>query len=874
MGVVLSNIQSSWRDSYAASPETGLTLRANGEEKVLVWDGISTFVNAGFDAPSIAPAISVSSGGTLEAGKFYAYVYVYAATTRYPFVENAVTAGGSVAPRSNPSPSSVAAATTSVNKTVNLTIPTSNRSDVDRIWIYRTEATASAEEAVTRASAGDCYFIASVDNNQVLTNISYTDTGSISPTEQVEIDNFVAPIFQYTVYDGIYWWGFGNNEFIGKVTLNGLSTISLNSGSWFTGRNGEKITFQGVDSGGFDNIGTFYFKCTGNNTGELYSDPNLTIQASTNFYGTTTCKIQGAATTIYRSKIRNPFSWGFTDILVTGARVPQQWAYKVGGGKGVAIAVHPTDRLLKVDTESPNRCYTLNLNNVYSPETVGSTFQIIEDRHTASSHSCQFSTITKDGQTVLGSIDVKNFNFLRADAQSQVPITTGEMIRTLRQIVSEGNAPHFFHGVYDAYTELNCWWVKTLKTITPDAFGSTHYVDTLIWNHAPTGFWGKAYDFDVSASCSVYDKTTKDYLTFLGLESGQLVKGFDATTNTNIAEYPLMPERTSSDNKSFGYLINTTDASQLDGKYVILRTAALINFGIWFKNQGTSTTQPPEVDNCTNILQIDLVSTDTPAIVANKMVAALGDGVFWNATSYGSDSSKNSLLFVLATNHSNFAPSGGFKTNTQFTGQPTNRYISISIQPTLGSFAEIQCNAFWFLILDEFKKPYAFARCIGMTTEVFFPISITNCAIDRFHIIGTDYVYASINLNDFPLGGKYFAPGQIYSSLRTYFTMNTPSSVKRNIELWVSAQNVDDAQYSGKGLGMFASLYKEFSEEGSAPFKLSRDSMPGSLTANSVNYLSKTNVPSTKLNQFGIELFEVGTKNWKPMSIVFKTENG
>jgi hypothetical protein len=176
------------------------------------------------------------------------------------------------------------------------------------------------------------------------------------------------------------------------------------------------------------------------------------------------------------------------------------------------------------------------------------------------------------------------------------------------------------------------------------------------------------------------------------------------------------------------------------------------------------------------------------------------------------------------------------------------------------------------MFLDNKSKPYAFARCIGLT----FPpgLAYSNCAIDRFYILGEDTVYSGINVDDKLLQGYYSAPGQIYSRLRTYFTLNTPSSVKRNIELWISAKNVDDAAYGGTGLGMYSSLFKEFSEEANSPFKLSRDTLPGSATPNSINYLSKTNVPSTKLNQFGIELFEIGSKNWQPMSIVLKTENG
>ena len=883
MSVVLSNIQSSWRDSYASSPEVGLTLRVNGEEAPSIWDGLSGFVKAGFEPPSTKPEVSVSSGGSLEQDQYYCYVYVYASTSRYPFVENAVTGGGSVAPRSNQSPNSDAIQCTPVNKTINVTVNCTTRTDVDKIWVYRTEPAASAEEATANASAGNCYFLISVTNNTSGGTVNVSDDGTYSTTEQIEIDNFVCPQFQYTVYDGTYWWGFGNNDFNGNVTLNGTDLIQLNSGKWFNGRDGQKITFQGITIGGFDGLGTFYFKSSTNNTANIYLDSALTISGYVPFSGTTTCKIEGPATTIYRSKIRNPFAWGFTELLINSFRVPQQWAYKVGGGKGVAIAVAPTDRLLKVDTESPNRSYTLNLNNVFSPETVSSTFQIIEDRHTPSSHFCQFSTITKDGNAVLGSIDVKNFNFLKADAQNQVPITTGELIKTLREIVSEDNAPHFFHGLYDPYTELNCWWVKTLKDSVSTG-GAKQYVDTMIWNHAPTGFWGKSYDFDVSASCCIYDKVNRDYLVFLGLETGHLVRGLNPSTYTNIASYPRVGFDVHPNEQAFGYLINATSAASLDGRYIVLNQKTYDTTGIWFNFVGSPSSEPEELYGCTYTIQIDLLESDSSAQVCNKIANALNNlnapNNVWTTKTYGSNDSENYVLFVLSTYFGNQIQStNAIDTNTSFKFKRTNRTAQINrlnASINLGSFLNSECNAFWFMFLDNKSKPLAFARCIGLTNEVIFPpgIAYSNCAIDRFYILGEDTVYSGINVNDKLLEGYYSAPGQIYSRLRTYFTLNTPSSVKRNIELWISAKNVDDATYGGTGLGMYSSLFKEFSEEANPPFKLSRDTLPGSATPNSINYLSKTNVPSTKLNQFGIELFEIGSKNWQPMSIVLKTENG
>src|SRR4030095_1475197 len=138
MATLLAGTQNRWKDSYAAAPVLGLTLRANGEERVKVFDGVALLVNAGIDAPTVAPTCAAgSAGGSLTNGKFVAYRYVYAATIRYPYVENAITAGGSPAPRSNPSPRSAVFTVTATGKCV-VTVTGTTRLDIDRIWIYRT----------------------------------------------------------------------------------------------------------------------------------------------------------------------------------------------------------------------------------------------------------------------------------------------------------------------------------------------------------------------------------------------------------------------------------------------------------------------------------------------------------------------------------------------------------------------------------------------------------------------------------------------------------------------------------------------------------------------------------------------------------------
>ena len=68
--------------------------------------------------------------------------------------------------------------------------------------------------------------------------------------------------------------------------------------------------------------------------------------------------IQGPPTTLFRFKPRNPFSWGFTEILADGIAF-LRFSLPIGGGLGTAIAEVPTVPYLLLSTEYPAGAYTL-----------------------------------------------------------------------------------------------------------------------------------------------------------------------------------------------------------------------------------------------------------------------------------------------------------------------------------------------------------------------------------------------------------------------------------------------------------------------------------------------------------------------------------
>ena len=526
MNTILTGTQSRYRDSYAYSPQCGLVVRANGEEQVQVLDSNGKVYPAGITAPTVVPSVADGGSGTLTNAQYCCYVYVYAAKGSFPLVNSPVAINGSLAPRSNPSPAnSPFQITGSGTRKNTVTVTYSPVTWIDTIWIFRTYLFATSVEASTAATAGDCYFVGEVANVPGTGTTTFTDN-SLFGTTAVELDNYLAPQFQYVTYYDPYYYGWGNNTFIaacsyattGIVTLTGTDT-------WFTGRNGQFATIANVITGGTNGQGLFYFKWLSSTTCQLVdaAGASLTLSGS----GTSTITIQGAAATLYRSKIQNPMGWGDTeyiDATSTSAaiRIPSLTAIRVGGGYGTAIAVVPDQALLKLDAEFPASCYTYNLQTA-GQANFTTTKRLVSNIFSVTSHFSQYSAVNSTGRVVLRGMDYKNFNIIESDGLSQLPISTPIPL-ILRRLSTNRGRQLLTHGLYDPYTELNCMWVSTYDSPSP--------INLLIYEHAPTGFWGIVEDYDILCSASIQDTTDGTNKTYVGTQSGILGQAFvDGTFN-------------------------------------------------------------------------------------------------------------------------------------------------------------------------------------------------------------------------------------------------------------------------------------------------------------------------------------------------------
>ena len=516
ISTIIANSQNRVKDSYASSAPVGLCLRSNGEETVKVIDAQGTVYLAGITAPTVAPTLVLGGVGFMTTGKWIAYKYAYA-SAQFPFVESDLAINGQLFPRSNPSSRSAALnLTTGGNvNSVTVTVTGTTAVGIDTIWVFRTAYFGTQIEAETAADANAVFFVKTVANPGAATT-TVVDTTLLTSIDQIQSDNYVAPQFQFCVYYDPYWWGIGNLPFVSAsatTSWSGATPAVVTIGGtdkWFDGRNTQIITFAGVTTGGFDGKGSYKFLRVSATTCNVTKD-GITPVAITSGAGTGAVTIQGVATTLYRSKPRNPFSWGFTETI-GDVNVPQLFALKLGGGLTTALAVVPNNPTLKIDAELPTQCYTLNLRSAGTSAFSG-TLRIISDVYSVSSHWSQFSAVTQQGNTVLWGIDFKNFVILQSDGVTQMPIS-GPIPKILRALTQDRTRQLLTHGIYDPKTEMNCIWVSSVAGLS--------LVNTLIYCHAPTSFWGFSNDIDVLSSASIQDTLTGERKTFVGTQTGFL----------------------------------------------------------------------------------------------------------------------------------------------------------------------------------------------------------------------------------------------------------------------------------------------------------------------------------------------------------------
>lgn len=514
MPITISGLQNRVKNSYAVAEELGIALIANGEEMPYILTPTGEKTEAGIKGPTVKPTIAITAPGNLTDTKWVIYVYVYTMNDVFRLVAANI--------RSNPSPKSDILQITGGNKQVTVSgFIASTNPLVNKIDIYRTSLSVDSASAQLKADAGDMYYMGTVANSAVSSFIDNVAANEgFSP---VQLFNYISPQFRFTVFDGVYFWGFANHPMrvtTGWDTGGGIYLLTTTNEKFYSGRDNQYISFSGVTTGGIDGKGVFRFKWTGNLTGQTVDNNGVNLPILQSGEGSTV--ISGETSTLYRSAKLNPFSWGHVKNI-GGIYVPQLWQLKVGGGVGTALAVVSNQDLLKLDLEFPTLSLTYNL-GAASTDQLEQTKRIVSRIYSVTSHFSQFPAVS-NGRNVLWGIDYKNLAVIEFDGVNQVPIS-GPISTLLRNLSSQRGLHLLSHGVQDSVSEINAIWVTTNN---PGQFK----IDYCIYHHWPSGFWGIIRDYDVLCSASIENINTSERNTLVGTESGFLGQAFDKTTYGN-----------------------------------------------------------------------------------------------------------------------------------------------------------------------------------------------------------------------------------------------------------------------------------------------------------------------------------------------------
>ncbi len=745
-----------------------------------------------------------------------AYTYVYA-SSRYPFVPNAVTGNGELFPRSNPSPASAAHQAGGANKKFVVTLTKTTRSDVDKIWIYRTAVFTTSAEATNAASAGTMFYVGTVGNDGISGTTTFTDDNVSDTSEPLELDNYPAPTTQLCEFDGTYWWAIGNFSLDAVVTIDGTASI-IASTQWFNGRNGQTATFDGITTGGLDGRGTFYWKWTGPTTAMMYSNAALTNTITVNATGTTKIHIRGPGTTLYRSKPLNPFSWGTTDIEFDPSDetneipVPRLFAESFGSGQCAAMSLVGDDSYLILHLEEPTRTLRLSLSEADTPD-FRATEKPIDTQSSIGSHFSQFHARTTNGNTTLVGIDTKNVAIMSTDGEQQIPISSN-VFDTLRSIQDSETASRFFHGIYDARTELNCWFIKTLEL-------DDNLIDTLVYQHSPTGEWGTATAFEVSASATVYDPTTKETFTLIGDENGRIGILFDDDTRTHFmnsvgtfSAASVIPSSVDTPGIDFTLpLVPTSDSSDsgATGEIFFFDIAHGFSVGDWvlLLSDVTSagTDELYEIISVADAFTIELDRPFSPIALANYWFLPPIKG-YWAYIQNTSTGENGTWLRLSGLNDDGQVQANG----------------------TTPTSVQVDGYGYDMVLIDGHVTATSGTLPSGLTasaTTVYF--------------------------------------GLIPCDVRRYFDVDQPTRSKRVIESWATMQSVTDHH---------CHVYEEFDDAIIAgnSYKLLQGVKPRASSA-STTWLKKTDIPASLLTAFGFGISERGAQDFRLLNYTLKLES-
>ncbi|MEM4720688.1 MAG: hypothetical protein QXT73_01325 [Candidatus Methanomethylicaceae archaeon] len=458
----------------------------NGLERPRLITSNLTVDLLGYTPPTITSVTSVSTSGSLENGKWYAYRAVYASSINTRPV--AVGDASENYTRGNPSGIKSAQAVYS-NSSMSVVVQRSTNIFVTHILLYRSKGASSQVEA----EAGPFYLVQVVTNP---TSGSATIVDGTSDSEQgmeVETDNYAPNAYRYAIAAFGYIFA-GGNYVIGPgytcTVTNGSSYVTASAPIFYDGIQSWLFHVEQDTTGGVDGAGMYYANYVNSLTVQL-------VDANGNPFNYTGTSGSGKSFKCYLpgyvlrwSKYGEPESWPATNAITFEGDI-------------TGIAHIPNQSLLLVCTDSPSM-WILDLTLV-GTVSFKTTRRMISNTISATSHY----SLVPVGNAVRG-IDANYGCIFETNGVTVQDLTSLTVPRIWRLLDKDANKIKLWHCAYDARQKIFGAFV---------ALATSHRtVDFCIGQNTITGAWFFNFEKDLLCTGSFTDPQTGEFMVLGGTE--------------------------------------------------------------------------------------------------------------------------------------------------------------------------------------------------------------------------------------------------------------------------------------------------------------------------------------------------------------------
>jgi hypothetical protein len=432
--------------------------------------------------------VESATPGGLVAGRWYAYVAVYA-SSRYTRPV-AVADGSTNYTRGNPSnPIALGAAMAVGDRSIDVTVPTINQPGITHVLIYRSYGANTRDLALQ----GPFYYAGQGINAGTSVTINDGVTDDLLGLA-VERDNYRPKAYRYAINANGYIFAGGNLKMGTGNTCtvaSGSEVVTADGDIFYDGMHDWFFKLNDDDSGGVNLGGLYYARYLNANTIRLvgtdgepfpYDGPNAGANRDFIVY------LPGHV--LQWSKFGEPEAWpAFNSITFEG--------------EIMGIAQVPNQPLVMVFTDTP-AIYVLDL-NLIGTESFKTNKHLVSTEYTVSSH---YSLVPVDGR--IRGICMQKKCIIESDGTGVRDITSRVIPRIFDYLSQDANDHRNWHCAYDQTQHFFEAFVTFQSALRLVDFG--------IGQYTITGSWFFNLEKDLLSTGNYLDPSTGEQMVLGGTE--------------------------------------------------------------------------------------------------------------------------------------------------------------------------------------------------------------------------------------------------------------------------------------------------------------------------------------------------------------------